>query len=235
MKPMSAYRATARMVAAIVLALAATTGALRAQSLTEAQKSAMKANCRSDFIANCMSTTPGSKEALQCLQSKLDSLSPGCKSAVAATMAKPTPPPPAAAASPPPAPPKAASAPPPPTAAPSPAKAATAPPPRKAAAPPAAKRKAKAVAPKPARPATASAPLPTVIAPPPQPDPAILMAKAERMPLPKKLAIFRACNRDQATICPTTRPGGGRLIVCLAQHPDALSQYCRQTLMGMLQ
>ena len=46
---------------------------LRASSanLTEAQKSAMKANCRSDFIANCMSTSPAAPEALKCLQSHL--------------------------------------------------------------------------------------------------------------------------------------------------------------------
>ena len=39
--------------------------------ITEAQKSAMRANCRSDFMANCMSIPPGSKEALECLRKPL--------------------------------------------------------------------------------------------------------------------------------------------------------------------
>jgi hypothetical protein len=69
---------TAASTTAVVgLALAA--GAAQAQQLTDAQKSAMRANCRSDFMANCMSTSPGSKEALECLQNNLPKLSPGCQ------------------------------------------------------------------------------------------------------------------------------------------------------------
>ena len=116
-------RAAALTVALVGLALAA--GAAQAQQLTDAQKSAMRANCRSDFMANCMSTSPGSKEALECLQNNLPKLSPGCQAAVKATM------PPPAAAAPPPAPlppPPAAAAPPPPPAAPAPAAAAPPPP-----------------------------------------------------------------------------------------------------------
>jgi hypothetical protein len=81
-------------VATIALLALAAIGTTPAHAqITEAQKSAMKANCRSDFIGNCMSTKPGTKEALQCLQSNLDKLAPDCQAAVKATM----PPPPAAA------------------------------------------------------------------------------------------------------------------------------------------
>jgi hypothetical protein len=60
--------------------------------VTSAQQSAIKANCRSDFMAKCSGVTPGGKDALVCLQKNVDSLSGACKSAVSATL-----PPPAAA------------------------------------------------------------------------------------------------------------------------------------------
>ena len=76
--------------------------------LSSAQQSALKANCRSDFMSHCSSESPGTKGALLCLQKNVAGLSPGCKAAVSATL----PPPPAAKASPPPpvAPPKPAAA-----------------------------------------------------------------------------------------------------------------------------
>jgi hypothetical protein len=52
---------------------------------TEAQKSAIRAACRSDFMANCSGVTPGGAEALQCLKSHAASLSAACQGAVAAT------------------------------------------------------------------------------------------------------------------------------------------------------
>jgi outer membrane biosynthesis protein TonB len=51
---------------------------------TEAQKSAIRAACRSDFMANCSGVQPGGAEALQCLKSNAAKLSSGCRSAVAA-------------------------------------------------------------------------------------------------------------------------------------------------------
>lgn len=65
--------------------------------LTSAQQSALKSNCRSDFMSKCSGVTPGGKDALACLQKNVDSLSAGCKSAVSATL---PPPAPAAAAKP---------------------------------------------------------------------------------------------------------------------------------------
>jgi hypothetical protein len=51
---------------------------------TEAQKSAIRAACRSDFMANCSGVQPGGVEALQCLKSHAARLSGACQSAVAA-------------------------------------------------------------------------------------------------------------------------------------------------------
>jgi outer membrane biosynthesis protein TonB len=205
-----------------LLALAAMGTAPARAQITEAQKSAMKANCRSDFIANCMSTKPGTKEAVQCLQSILERLAPGCQAAVKATM-----PPPAAAAPvpPPPAPPKAEVAPP----RPPPPAAVAAPQPPKAAKTKA--EKAKTPAPKP----VLTPPPPVAAAPPPPPDPAVIAAKAEKVLLQNRLVVFRACNQDQAAVCPTVKPGGGRMIACLALHPEALSRHCRQTVAAVLQ
>jgi phosphate/sulfate permease len=105
------YGRPARLLAASACLVAFAMGAAQAQ-VSQAEISAVKANCRSDYMAHCMSVRPGGKEALQCLQSHLDSLTGTCKGAVAATMPKPAPPP-AAAAPPPPPPHKAAKAPPP--------------------------------------------------------------------------------------------------------------------------
>jgi len=61
--------------------------------VTSAQQSAIKANCRSDFMSKCSGVTPGGQEALACLQKNVAGLSSACKSAVSATL-----PPPAAPA-----------------------------------------------------------------------------------------------------------------------------------------
>lgn len=101
----------------IILTLAAGAALLAATTaqaqITSAQQSALRANCRSDFMSHCSGVTPGGKDALMCLQKNVGSLSGACQSAVRATMpapaaakAEPTPqtmaPAPAAAAAPPP-------------------------------------------------------------------------------------------------------------------------------------
>ncbi len=224
--------AAARMLAicAMICAMGLAFVASAQAQPSQAQLSAVKSHCRSDYMSNCMSVRPGGKEALECLQSHLDSLTGACKDAVSATM----PPPPAAAAPPPaPPPPKAAAAPPrraePPPAAAAAPPAMTAPPPPKAATAPKAK-KTKTAKHTPAPPSP-----PVAIAPPPGPDPAVLLAKAEGLPARDKLKIARACDQDQAAVCPSVRRGGGRLIACMAMHPDALSPICRRTLEATLQ
>lgn len=233
----SRWRVAARLSAAAVLGLALGAGAASAQQLTDAQKSAMRSSCRSDYMANCMSVSPGGKEALQCLEKNMAKLSPACQKAVSAVMPKAPPPAAAKPAAPPPAAkptakPAAAAPPPaaPPPATPPPAKprpAAAAPPPP-AAPPPAAAAPPPRHAPPPGR--------PTALAPPPAaaPPPTIPMGRIAHLRLRERLAIIRACNRDQAALCRGIRPGHSRLIVCLASHPQALSPYCRRTLMRAL-
>ncbi len=112
-----------------------------AQQPSDAQRSAIRSACRSDYMAHCSSVPPGGLASLQCLQKNMSSLAPSCQSAVNA-VAKPAEP---AASSEPPAPaaaPKAetpaAAEPAPPAATSKPAAAPTAVP--KAAASPAAKK-----------------------------------------------------------------------------------------------
>jgi hypothetical protein len=72
------------LVAAAVFAVA--TPAL-SQGPTEAQREAVKSECRSDYMAHCSSVQPGGEAALQCLAKNMSSLSAGCQSAVRAVEA----------------------------------------------------------------------------------------------------------------------------------------------------
>jgi hypothetical protein len=54
------------------------------QAPTDAQRSAIRAQCRSDYEAHCASVPPGGMASLQCLQQNMSSLSPSCQSAVRA-------------------------------------------------------------------------------------------------------------------------------------------------------
>jgi hypothetical protein len=72
-----------------------------AQQPTQAQRDAIRAACRSDFMANCSGVQPGGKEAFECLLQNDAKLSPSCQAAVNAATPKPAEP--AAAAAPAPA------------------------------------------------------------------------------------------------------------------------------------
>jgi len=76
------HASTRRALLAATL-FATATGAF-AQAPTDAQKSAIRSACRSDFMAHCASVTPGGVEAYQCLQKNMSSLSSGCQTAVRA-------------------------------------------------------------------------------------------------------------------------------------------------------
>jgi hypothetical protein len=82
---------------AVAAVFAIATPAL-AQAPSQAQRDAIKSQCRSDYMAHCSSIPPGGEASLQCLQKNMSSLSSGCQSAVraveapaapAATTAKP--------------------------------------------------------------------------------------------------------------------------------------------------
>jgi hypothetical protein len=81
-----AQRSIYRLAAAICLLLVLAGGLAQAQQPSAAQSSAIRSNCRSDFMANCSGVTPGGKEALDCLKQNLAKLSAPCQTAVSATM-----------------------------------------------------------------------------------------------------------------------------------------------------
>ena len=60
-----------------------------AQQPTQAQRDAIRAACRSDFLANCSGVQPGGKEAFECLVRNDAKLSASCQAAVNAAAPKP--------------------------------------------------------------------------------------------------------------------------------------------------
>ena len=54
------------------------------QAPSDAQRNAIRSECRSDYEAHCASVPPGGAASLQCLQKNMSSLSPGCQTAVRA-------------------------------------------------------------------------------------------------------------------------------------------------------
>jgi len=70
-----------------VTAIIATAAPAFAQAPSQAQRDAIKSQCRSDYIAHCSSVPPGGEASLQCLQKNMSSLSSSCQSAVRAVEA----------------------------------------------------------------------------------------------------------------------------------------------------
>ena len=68
--------------ASAVLMMAATPAL--SQGPSEAQKEAVKSQCRSDYMAHCSSVPPGGEASIQCLAKNMSSLSAGCAGAVRA-------------------------------------------------------------------------------------------------------------------------------------------------------
>ena len=62
--------------------IALTLAPTAAQQPTQSQRDAVRAACRSDFMANCASVQPGGKEALECLMRNAPKLLAPCRSAV---------------------------------------------------------------------------------------------------------------------------------------------------------
>jgi hypothetical protein len=70
-----------------VAAILATATPAFAQAPSQAQRDAIKSQCRSDYMAHCSSVPPGGEASLQCLQKNISSLSSSCQSAVRAVEA----------------------------------------------------------------------------------------------------------------------------------------------------
>src|SRR5262245_7157580 len=87
---MKALKCIAIQAAVCVLPLVAgllgSDGTAASQEPTPDQQSAIRSNCRSDFMSNCSGVPRGGKEALQCLKDNVAKLSSGCQQAVKAVM-----------------------------------------------------------------------------------------------------------------------------------------------------
>src|SRR6202022_4398108 len=57
------------------------------QAPTDAQRNAIRSECRADYQAHCASIPPGGEASLQCLEKNMSSLSSGCQTAVRAVEA----------------------------------------------------------------------------------------------------------------------------------------------------
>src|SRR5258706_15558813 len=88
----------ATLWASIGTGIFAVTTPIFAQAPTDAQRSAIRSACRSDYETHCASVPPGGAAALQCLQKNRSSLSSSCQTALraaqrpAAPQTGPTPP-----------------------------------------------------------------------------------------------------------------------------------------------
>jgi hypothetical protein len=195
--------------------------------VTDAQRSAIRSSCRSDFMANCSSVTPGGAEAFQCLKRNEGKLSAACRSAVDAISAAEKPaatPAPAAAAAPAEEKPAAAK----PAAASTPEKPAAAKPPAKpatASAAPAPSQPAKKQS-SPPKATTAAVPAaPADTGPPPPPPP----PDWTQIPPRFELQVVRSCRPEVRTIC-ALPAGGGRILNCLATNQATVSAMCSAAL-----
>ncbi|MGY4574382.1 hypothetical protein GPL21_08465 [Bradyrhizobium pachyrhizi] len=248
-------RAT-KLSAWLALAAFMSTAPALSQAPTQAQRDAIKSQCRNDYIAHCSSVPPGGEASLQCLQKNMASLGPGCASAVKAVEA------PAAA-------PKADSA---PAAAKTEAAPATAKPAAEAAAPKAAgapssaqvsairsacrsdypkvcagvptggasalqcleknKGKLSPACEKAVAAAGGGAAAPAAGAAgtaAPAAAPAVIALRPLR-PREELLVLRSACGADVRSICGGVQPGGGRIVQCLATNAGSLSPACRDVL-----
>src|SRR5438309_11636271 len=97
----STLRRDAAFCALVSAAIFAAATPAFSQGPSEAQREAVKSECRSDYMAHCSSVPPGGEASVQFLAKNMSSLSAGCASAVRAVQAaaapKPEPAPAAAA------------------------------------------------------------------------------------------------------------------------------------------
>lgn len=191
---------------AMLAALAALNAGAIAQ-VTSAQQSAIRSNCRSDFMSHCSGVTPGGKDALACLQKNVAKLSGGCQTAVRATIPAEAAPKVAAPAAAPPPPPPAAAAEPAPAA--KPATIVSAPPPKAQTA----KKPMK-------KPATAAV-VPTAPAPPAAAETAAPTAAQQS-------AMRSNCRNDFISKCSGVTPGGKDALACLQGNVASLSPACKR-------
>jgi len=204
-----------------VLVVGMTTLPVSAQQPSKAETDAVRSNCRSDYMAKCMSVKPGGIEAIECLKKNDASLSSACRSAVSAIKLPGEAAPAANAAPTAPAP----SAPPPATSA------------SKPVAPVAAvPEPSKPVPPKPAQTKPVTLPKPAIAAAPSVPAPVAVLPPDTGAPKPKlgpfqeAALVKRFCTTDYQVLCKGVPIGAGRVINCLAANQPALSPGCKDAM-----
>jgi hypothetical protein len=231
-------------VALLIAGLFGSAGIAVAQEPTPDQQSAIRSNCRSDFMANCSGVPRGGKEALQCLKDNVAKLSSGCQQVVKAVMPPPAPKPPAPSVMATPAAPAAQ----PPAATPAAPVAATPAAPAAAPAAPAAPATSTATqaAAKPAAP-VASTPQPAAAKPaavkpaapaaPPAKPPASAPVPAAAPPAlivvaPRQVFVLvrTKCRAEYRAYCSNVDIGGGRVVACLQSNAASLSPTCQSGL-----
>jgi hypothetical protein len=201
--------------------IAVTLAPTAAQQPTQAQRDAVRAACRSDFMANCAGVQPGGKEALECLVRNEPKLLSPCRSAVNAIAT------PASGAA---APAPTAATPPKPCDASAPAQPAAAAPPATKTPAAAPSRKSTAGTRATRTPAATSAAA-SGSASAPSPAPAVAPLGPIRPMLPRRaLMIIAQCRPEQQRLCAGVPPGGGKILSCLAANAQQLSPTCYEAL-----
>src|SRR3984885_5222595 len=175
------------------------------QAPTDAQRSAIRAECRSDYEAHCASVPPGGMASLQCLQKNMSSLSSSCQSAVRAVGT-----------------PSEAKA---PTEVKAPSEVKAAPPttPAKTESEPAVPPKEESAA-APARPAAeGTAPATAKAA-----NPKAATATTGKPSKANIAAIRSACRSDYSRVCAGVPTGGAPALQCLEQNKSRVSTACQK-------
>jgi hypothetical protein len=241
-----------------VAAILATAAPAFAQAPSQAQRDAIKSQCRSDYIAHCSSVPPGGEASLQCLQKNMSSLSSSCQSAVRAVEAPATAKPADTAA------PKAAAPAAATTTAPKAAESTAAPAGQPTSAQISAIRSAcrsdypkvcagvptggapalqcleknkaklsagceKAVSAASGGGAPAAGAAPAAAAAAAPAAPTVIVLRPMR-PREELLVLRSACGADVRSICGGVAPGGGRIVQCLATNAAQLSPACKDVL-----
>ena len=241
-----------------VAAILATAAPAFAQAPSQAQRDAIKSQCRSDYIAHCSSVPPGGEASLQCLQKNMSSLSSSCQSAVRAVEAPATAKPADTAA------PKAAAPAAATTTAPKAAESTAAPAGQPTSAQISAVRSAcrsdypkvcagvptggapalqcleknkaklsagceKAVSAASGGGAPAAGTAPAAAAAAAPAAPTVIVLRPMR-PREELLVLRSACGADVRSICGGVPPGGGRIVQCLATNAAQLSPACKDVL-----
>lgn len=199
-----------------------------AQQPSQAQRDAVRAACRSDFMANCAGVQPGGKDAFDCLVRNEPKLSSPCRSAVGAiaSPASSTPASVPSAAAPVMAPNEGAPsgqgqsstpAPPPSTKA------------HRAAAPTKKTQAAARTTTVPAAPAAAATAAQSASGPAIAPTVAPLGPIRPMLPR-RALMILAQCRPDQQRLCAEVPAGGGQIFACLAANAQQLSPVCYDAL-----